>query len=72
MTPEQKQLLDILDFAFPLTKEIRTCRLKKMKWQAQRMQLTEFVEAYRQGSAFRTSPLLISIDLEKVKQMINN
>lgn len=72
LTPEQQKLLAILDFAFPLTRDIRTCRMKKLKWQEQRMKLTEYIEAYRQGEASKLSPLLISIDLEKVKQMINN
>lgn len=75
LTPEQraqKQLKKILDYAFPLTEEIRTCRQKRDKWNAQRDELTKLVEAYRAGTEVKQSPLTLKVDLTKIREMINN
>lgn len=65
------QLQKILDFAFPITEEHRKCNRELDKIKYKRAELTKLIEAYRKGDEY-SSPMLIRLDLEKIKQMINN
>jgi hypothetical protein len=64
------QLQKILDFAFPITEEDRKCNIKLQIVQHKRGELTKMVEAYRQGQEY-SSPMLLRVDLEEIKEMIN-
>lgn len=75
LSAEQKaqlQLNKILDYAFPITDEIRKCRIEHEKIKLQRAELTRLIEEYRKGVEIKKSPLLIKVNLEEIFQMMNN
>lgn len=65
------QLQKILDYAFPITEEDRKCNNKLQKIEYKRAELIKMIEAYRKGMEY-SSPMLITVDLEAIRQMINN
>lgn len=72
MTPDEQKLKKILDYAFPITIEHRRCNNKMNKVKAQREELKSLIEAYKRGETPVVSPLVIKLDLDRIKQMINN
>jgi DNA-directed RNA polymerase beta subunit len=65
------QLQKILDYAFPITEEDRKCNIKLQKVEYKRGELVKMIEAYRQGVEY-SSPMLITVDLNEIRKMINN
>lgn len=59
-------LTEILDFALPLTPEIRKCSYKRQHWEARRQKLQRMIEAYRRGDVVQWEAMRLSIDIEEV------
>lgn len=62
---------EILDYALPMTDEERKCLQSKTKWQHKRMELTRMIQAYKEGKDYK-SPMLIAVDLDEIRKMLNN
>ncbi len=62
----------ILDYVYPMTKDIRCCGFKKKAWLDCRNKLAEMIDQYRSGAIVDFQPLKVSIDLEPLLKQLKN
>lgn len=62
----------ILNYAMPLTSDIRRCKYKYQCWEIKRNVLRGMIEAYKNGEIVDFEPMKLSFDLDEFMKKLNN